>query len=220
MVPFPGIRLSAAAKFSVAGCLLLAHSIETVTAQTEQCSSEDLKPYSDCVTANTPCPCSNCDPDPTDGTPLLTTEVPKDCTDVLKTFCPLVRCCSLCEQEAIAWYQPCTADPFAEAFLQRTCELDCSGFLYRDSTCAPTMSPTVMTLFPKDTPAPSQQLSTMSPTMAPTMAPTMTRTASPAVSTLTTMLPTSLPTTSLASHNSQGSFVVVATTMLMFTRLF
>lgn len=106
----------------------------------ELCSRDELKMYKQCVQHHSPCPCERCDPDPTDGTPVIFVDRPSDCLDVQKIFCPLIRCCSSCETVAFAWYQHCGANPFALQYLGYTCPLDCSLYLYQD-TCGPSPAP-------------------------------------------------------------------------------
>jgi hypothetical protein len=146
-----------------------------------QCSSDDLAPYSQCINQNSPCPCGDCDAEPTDGSPMLTTPVPTDCTDVVRLFCPLVRCCSMCETEAKQWFQKCSADPFSQMWLGSTCELDCSSLPYGDicqPTDAPIFSPTGSPTVYSTTATPSTQVPT---TLSPTTTPSASRrkTASP-----------------------------------------
>jgi hypothetical protein len=118
--------------------LLLALLLQQTAAQ---CPGTVLTTYMECVAQN-PCECSFCDPDPTDDVPVITAQEPNNCLDVARVFCPLIRCCSICEAAALEWNQ-CSADGFANAFLGRECPLEdsCGAYPLQDVDCAPTMSP-------------------------------------------------------------------------------
>lgn len=132
-------------------------------AQQEFCTSDEANAYIQCV-ANNPCTCSNCDPDPLDDVPeIIVDQPPQNCQDVARIFCPLIKCCSLCEAEAIAWYQ-CGFREFANQTLQRECPQTCDGFAYDDvdGDCQPTDVPSAepgATNEPTPTPACGTELS-------------------------------------------------------------
>jgi len=97
----------------------------------EQCSDAELNAYISCVAAN-PCLCSNCDPDPIDDDPEIVLQRPPDsCQDVSRVFCPLIKCCSACEEEAAAWYS-CTFAGFSQSTLGQDCPQNCPGYGYSD----------------------------------------------------------------------------------------
>ena len=197
--------------------------------QAQECSTAGLQPYRDCVLNNSPCPCGACDPDPTDGTPTLVTPIPTSCDDVQRIFCGLVRCCSVCEAEALAWYQTCTADPFSLQTLNTTCELKCDFQPYLDQcvpttlpTFRPTRSPVVQTEVPSGVPsmqsvAPTAAI-TESPivvTALPTAEVTNRRDSSSEMPTVVSNTNGGIPTPSLATRSSSmgcivGGFVVIA----------
>jgi hypothetical protein len=110
-------------------------------AAAQSCPGFVLTNYMECVAQN-PCECSACDPDPTDMFPVINVERPSDCLDVARIFCPLIRCCSLCQAEALAWNQ-CSANGFSTNYLGRNCPLEgsCGSYPLQDLDCTPTMSP-------------------------------------------------------------------------------
>jgi hypothetical protein len=124
--------------------LTLALLLQRAAAQS--CPGSVLTNYMECVAQN-PCECSACDPDPTDMFPVINAERPSDCLDVARVFCPLIRCCSLCQAEALAWNQ-CSANGFSNNYLGSTCPLQgsCTSYALQDIDCtltkAPTESPT------------------------------------------------------------------------------
>jgi hypothetical protein len=144
----------------------------------QSCPGFVLTDYMACVAQN-PCECSACDPDPTDMIPVITAERPSDCLDVARTFCPLIRCCSICEAEALAWNQ-CSANGFANNYIGMDCPLDdsCDAYPLQDVDCSPTMAP------------------------VETSSPTATRTSFP---TLAPVLFTGSPTMASAVTNGRGS---------------
>jgi hypothetical protein len=71
------------------------------TSEAQGCTARVLSDYMDCVAAN-PCECAECDPDPTDDSPLIPVNRPEDCLDVARIYCPLIKCCSICEEEAFS----------------------------------------------------------------------------------------------------------------------
>jgi hypothetical protein len=119
--------------------LALALLLKQSAAQT--CAGSVLAEYMDCVAQN-PCECSACDPDPTDEFPVITAERPSDCLDVARVFCPLIRCCSICEAQALAWNQ-CSANGFSANYLGRECPLQgsCASYSLQDVDCTPSTSP-------------------------------------------------------------------------------
>lgn len=119
--------------------LTLALLLQQTSAQS--CPGSVLTDYMDCVAQN-PCECSACDPDPTDDFPVINAERPSDCLDVARVFCPLVRCCSICQTGALAWNQ-CSANGFSANYLGRECPLQgsCDSYPLQDIDCSPTMSP-------------------------------------------------------------------------------
>jgi hypothetical protein len=126
--------------------------IARVQAQDSQCTSQDLDAYIQCV-SNNPCTCSNCDPNPVDNTPVINVDTPpQDCRDVNRIFCPLIRCCSTCEDLARFWYE-CPFQAFALETLGVECSATCDGYNNGDvdGECAPTVSP-APSLVPTDLP--------------------------------------------------------------------
>jgi hypothetical protein len=124
-------------------------------AAAQSCPAVVLTNYMECVAQN-PCVCSACDPDPTDMFPVINVERPSDCLDVARIFCPLVRCCSICQTEALAWNQ-CSANGFSNNFLGRECPLEgsCASYPLQDLDCTPTTSPSESpTIFPTVIPIP------------------------------------------------------------------
>jgi hypothetical protein len=114
-----------------------------VEAQQDQtCSRDDADAYMECVRDN-PCLCSNCDPNPLDETPEIIVDTPpQDCRDVNRIFCPLIRCCSACEDAARSWYE-CTFQSFSVQTLGEECSTTCNGYAYADvdGDCQPTSTP-------------------------------------------------------------------------------
>jgi hypothetical protein len=147
--------------------LALALLLQRSSAQS--CPSSVLTDYMDCVAQN-PCECSACDPDPTDMFPVINAERPSDCLDVARVFCPLIRCCSICQAEALAWNQ-CSANGFSANYLGRECPLQgsCVSYPLQDIDCTPTMSPS-------DSPTSSPMAI---PIPAPTATPNSEQTAAP-----------------------------------------
>jgi len=169
-----------------------------------QCSSDDLKPYRECVRDNSPCPCGACVEDPLDDQFILEVSRPQSCNDVLKIFCPLIRCCRECTEEALAWYQPCSANPFSMAMLNTTCELDCGFQKYLDQ-CMPTATPTFRpTAQPTAswTYSPTTRPTTLQPTFSDTAPPTNAPTNSPVVA--PTRAPTKSPVASPSSSPTRS----------------
>jgi hypothetical protein len=110
-----------------------------------QCSSETLETYMRCVAEN-PCLCSNCDADPTDDFPeIVLNEPPQSCQDVNRIFCPMVRCCSACEEIALEWYT-CTWSDFSMSQMGEDCPQICDAFDFGDveGDCSPTGAPTAV----------------------------------------------------------------------------
>jgi hypothetical protein len=138
--------------------LTLALLLQRSAAQT--CPGSVLTDYMECVAQN-PCECSACDPDPTDMFPVINAERPNDCLDVARVFCPLIRCCSICQAEALAWNQ-CSANGFSANYLGKECPLQgsCVSYPLQDIDCTPTLSPS--------------ESPTSSPTAIPIPAPTAT----------------------------------------------
>lgn len=163
--------------YSAVACILLLSASQADA----QCTAMVLNKYRECV-ANNPCECSACDPDPTDDDPILTVERPEDCLDVARIFCPLIRCCSLCEDEALGWFQ-CTANGFSSSLLDgQTCPLSgsCGSYALQDADCSPTMAPVVTPMTeqpvvaePQETlvPTPGTNEDTSEPTSEPTQSP-------------------------------------------------
>lgn len=121
-------------------------------AQDSQCTSDDVDAYVQCV-ANNPCICSNCDPNPLDNTPVINVDTPpEDCRDVNRLFCPLIRCCSVCEDVARSWYE-CPFQAFALETLGVECSATCDGYNNGDveGECEPSLSP-APSLAPSDLP--------------------------------------------------------------------
>jgi hypothetical protein len=164
------------------------------TLQGQECSTAGLQPYRDCVLNNSPCPCGACDPDPTDGTPNLVTPQPESCDDVQRIFCGLVRCCSVCEAEALAWYQTCTVDPFSLQTLNYTCELKCDFQPYLDQ-CVPTTLPTFR-------PTRSPVILTESPSVAPVIP-----SSEPSIVTESPTVITASPTMSIRTNQTDGGTI-------------
>jgi hypothetical protein len=136
--------------------LLLRASVERGAEAQQQdgdqqtCSRGDADAYMECVRDN-PCLCSNCDPDPLDDTPEIVVDTPpQDCRDVNRIFCPLIRCCSACEDAARSWYG-CTFASFSLQTLGEECPTTCEGYDYADveGDCQPSAAP--------DPPAPSPE---------------------------------------------------------------
>lgn len=111
--------------------------------QSSSCSTRALNAYRRCVEDN-PCLCSNCDPDPTDDDPeIVLDDAPENCQDVNRIWCPLIRCCSACEE--VAWeFYGCAFNDFSENEIGSECPQVCSGFQFSDveGDCTPTSSPT------------------------------------------------------------------------------
>lgn len=127
----------------------------------QPCTRAALDAYIRCVAEN-PCECANCDDDPSDDVPVLQITAPDTCQDITRVFCPLVRCCSICEDIANTFYT-CSADTLANDFVGADCPLTCAGFNFDDVNCEPTQGPTFSpTKAPTDT--------TAVPTFAPTEA--------------------------------------------------
>jgi hypothetical protein len=83
--------------------------------QPSSCSTQALEDYVSCVRSN-PCACSHCDPDPSDSYPVIVVDAPQDCQDVSRIFCPMIRCCSVCEP-VFEHYHKCLGNIIAETFL-------------------------------------------------------------------------------------------------------
>jgi hypothetical protein len=135
----------------------------------QSCPGSVLTDYMECVAQN-PCECSACDPDPTDMFPVINAERPSDCLDVARVFCPLIRCCSICQAESLAWNQ-CSANGFSANYLGRECPLQgsCVSYPLQDIDCTPTMSPSESpNSSPTDIPIPAP---TATPNSEPTAAP-------------------------------------------------
>jgi hypothetical protein len=135
----------------------------------QSCPGSVLTDYMDCVAQN-PCECSACDPDPTDMFPVINAERPSDCLDVARVFCPLIRCCSICQAQALAWNQ-CSANGFSANYLGRECPLQgsCVSYPLQDVDCSPTISPSESpTSSPTAIPIP---VPTATPSFKPTAAP-------------------------------------------------
>jgi hypothetical protein len=116
--------------------------IACAQAQGSLCTSQDVDAYIQCV-SNNPCRCYNCDPNPLDSTPVINVDTPpQDCRDVNRIFCPLIRCCSTCEDVARSWYE-CTFQAFALETIGIECSATCDGYDYGDveGECEPSVSP-------------------------------------------------------------------------------
>lgn len=79
------------------------------------CSTRVLEDYISCVRYH-PCQCSHCDPDPSDSYPVIVVDAPRSCQDVSRIFCPMIRCCSVCE-DIFRVYHKCLGNILAETFL-------------------------------------------------------------------------------------------------------
>lgn len=136
-----------------------------VQAQDSQCTSEDSDAYIQCVSDN-PCTCSNCDPNPLDNTPVINVDTPpQDCRDVNRIFCPLIRCCSVCEDVARSWYE-CPFQAFALETLGFECSATCDGYSNGDvEQCEPSISP-APSLAPSDLPIGGPVNSSIRPTVS------------------------------------------------------
>lgn len=135
-------------------------------AQESQCTSQDADAYIQCV-SNNPCRCSNCDPNPLDNTPVINVDTPpQDCRDVNRIFCPLIRCCSTCEDVARSWYE-CPFQAFALETIGVECSATCDGYSNGDveGECEPSVSP-APSLVPSDLPVAVQVNSSASPTIS------------------------------------------------------
>jgi hypothetical protein len=193
------------------------------TSEAQGCTARVLSDYMDCVAAN-PCECAECDPDPTDDSPLIPVNRPEDCLDVARIYCPLIKCCSICEEEAFGWFQ-CTANGFSTSLLGTTCPLDnsCDSYPLQDVDCDPTASP-VESGSPTTSPTKGSTdvpiiETTELPSTEPTLAP-----ASVAVveeGTGTTLPPTTSPTDVDLSPDTSGSkqpcMSMLATNLAMLT---
>lgn len=147
------------------------------------CSADSMRAYESCILGNSPCPCdtSKCDANPTDGTPVVFVDAPLSCNDIFDIFCPMVRCCSVCQTEALGWYQ-CAADNVSQRWLDQSCDLEancdvyptndldsnseqCGGTADEAPTVAskPVKSPTSNVKVPVATLQPSMRPSTLAP---------------------------------------------------------
>lgn len=125
--------------------LLLVHSepqfIQSASyAPMSSCSSNILWNYESCVAQN-PCTCSNCDPNPMDNYPEIhLAQPPSNCRDVNRLFCPLIRCCSPCAEQALMWYS-CAMEDFSQQILGQNCTQLCSSFPFNDASSCNQTSP-------------------------------------------------------------------------------
>ena len=104
------------------------------------CSSYVLSNYENCVAQN-PCTCSNCDPNPMDNYPVIhLAQPPSNCRDVNRLFCPLIRCCSPCAEQALTWFT-CAMEDFSQQILGQNCTQLCSSFPFNDATSCNQTSP-------------------------------------------------------------------------------
>ena len=102
----------------------------------EICTSVPFENYQRCMDEH-PCECSNCDYNPTDKDPIITIEHPETCQDVVRAVCPLIKCCSPCVEETLAFYN-CAAQAISLHFTGGSCPVNldtCLGFAYDDASC-------------------------------------------------------------------------------------
>ena len=150
------------------------------------CGDSQLQAYQQCVQDNA-CLCANCDLDPLDDYPTIHLDQPPDsCQDINRIFCPLMRCCSVCEDVAQEWYS-CAFDDFSKSQLGSTCPQVCSAFDLGDveGDCQPTAATAAPTSRPTSTVNVSPP-----PSVAPRTTKSPTTTAAPSTKSPTTAAPT------------------------------
>ena len=163
------LKLTMMAPIQTTLLVLLLNFCVVQSQSSSQCSDSQLQAYQKCVQDNA-CLCSTCDPNPLDEYPTIhLDQPPQSCQDVNRIFCPLIKCCSVCEDVAQQWYT-CAFNDFSASQLGTECPQVCSAFAVGDveGDCQPTAA----TLAPTSIPTAAESFPTSAaPTESPTTAP-------------------------------------------------